>query len=761
MGRGKNFVFWGIFAIAVILVLQNILHSRAASLSQDRREQQPVEQTRTAAEVTNLAICILTRRSEWQRRHLLRQTWLQDVPDGVRVSHIFVMGEDRSYTAEENARLAAEAEAHRDILIAPVEEARDTASERTKHCIHWTTEHHEFDLLVKADDDSTLFLSRLFGRGGWLPPKAVDRGELLYFGKRHALAKVANPANVLDPQADPSAGLTGGGAIEEETETDGVFEFDYRGVYWPEHMEGGMYGLSRGLAEEIIKNDFRTYTNEEATVGVWVAVFDARVRYLADEQVLSREADYLASNGTAVAASFGTRRLRQAAMWCEYAPLGTLSPRSILAKDLQQTLDCLGSYERSSNPPRSQPLGAGEDHQAATLESISRRWPIMAPPNREETGRWWARMGGAFRGKPAAIVGTSATAVDRLPLYLLQGMHTLVMDDFFRVSERYTSWKPTMYMCVDPELCASRGGGGGGGGKKGQSRSGAVANSVESANRFARDVFAAFYVLSGGPEGAQYWQYLRQRVNVHWFDAGAGGGSEQGGVRGGRVPGGATVAGMGPAEGVADGSPENFRVLSQESGLAMGVEVLSYLGFSPIYVAAAKEELGGAWGAQKLDECSRAVRLAGSMYGTRVVYLAADDEDKLPAGRVSATSARSGGGKVDAQAAARAGAEGKLSDQENIVAWAKTRSYAQTARWDLDVFLQHFPAVSRLQVVRSASTVEGMFPKSPVCRDADDLDRFQKAVLCPVKKSLKHFSSFLTWHIPYGPVQGKFVWVKR
>ncbi|CAN0551994.1 unnamed protein product [Ectocarpus sp. 12 AP-2014] len=54
-----------------------------------------------------------------------------------------------------------------------------------------------------------------------------------------------------------------------------------------------------------------------------------------------------------------------------------------------------------------------------------------------------------------------------------------------------------------------------------------------------------------------------------------------------------------------------------------------------------------------------------------------------------------------------------------------------------------------------------MFPKSPVCRDADDLDRFQKAVLCPVKKSLKHFSSFLTWHIPYGPVRGTFVWVKR
>ncbi|CAN0230526.1 unnamed protein product, partial [Ectocarpus fasciculatus] len=625
MGLGKKNVVLGIFAIAVILALQNILHSRAASLRQDRREQPVEQQTRTSAKVTDLAICILTRRSEWQRRHLLRQTWLQDVPDGVRVSHVFVMGEDRSYTPEENARLAAEAKAHRDILIAPVEDARDTASERTKHCIYWTTENHDYDLLVKADDDSTLFLSRLFGHGGWLPPKAVDRDELLYFGKRHALAKVASPANFLDrPTDDPSAGLAaGGGAIEEETEADGVFEFDYRGIYWPEHMEGGMYGLSRGLAEEIVKNDFRTYTNEEATVGVWVAVFDARTRYLADEQVLSCEADYLASNGTAVAASFRTRRLRQAAMWCEYAPLGTLSPRSILAKDLQQTLDCLGSYERSSQPPRSQPLGAHEDHQAATLEAIGRRWPITAPPNREETGRWWARMGGVFRGKPAAIVGTSASAVDRLPLYLLQGMHTLVMDDFFRVSERYTSWKPTMYMCVDPELCASRGGsGGGGGGKKGQSRRGTVANSVESANRFARDVFAAFYVLSGGTEDAQYWQYLRQRVNAHWFDAGAGAGGGRGGVRGGGAAGGgwdgsSAVAGMGPAEGEADGSPQNFRVLSQASGLAMGVEVLSYLGFSPIYVAAAKEELGGGGAAaQKGDEFSRAARLAALTYRT-------------------------------------------------------------------------------------------------------------------------------------------------
>ncbi|CAN0249957.1 unnamed protein product, partial [Hapterophycus canaliculatus] len=133
------------------------------------------------AKVTKVAICILTRRNEWQRRHLLRQTWLQDVPAGAQVSHIFVMGEDRSYTPEENARLAAEVEAHRDILVAPVEEAGETMSAKTKHCIYWTTKNHDFDILVKTNDDSTLFLSRRFGEKGWLPPRAANREGLLYF----------------------------------------------------------------------------------------------------------------------------------------------------------------------------------------------------------------------------------------------------------------------------------------------------------------------------------------------------------------------------------------------------------------------------------------------------------------------------------------------------------------------------------------------------------------------------------------------------
>lgn len=701
------------------------------------------------------------------------------------------MGEDRSYTPEENARLAEEVSAHRDILIAPVEEARETAAAKTKHCIYWTTENHDFDVLVKANDDSTLFLSRLFGTKGWLPPQAVNREELVYFGKRRALAKVANPAHSFGPGPIDQAVSTAAGA---DVDMDDLFEFDYRGVYWPEHMEGGMYGLSRGLAEEIVKNDFRTYTSEEATVGVWVSAFRTTAVYLADEQVLSGEADYLATDGAAVAATFRTCRLRLASMWCEYAPLGTLSPRSILAKDARQTLDCLASYERSSHVPRSLPLGAGDGHQAATLKSLTRRWPITGRPDAEEAGRWWGRMRGAFRGKPAAVVGASATTVDRLPLYLLQGMHTLVMDDFFRVSERYTSWAPTMYMCVDPKLCASPGdsgsggsGGGGSGGIRadGKGRPSAVARDVESANRFARDMFAAFYVLSGGAGGAEYWRYLRQRVNAHWFVAGSGdgvgGGSAGGeleggaggrgvsaGAGGGERVGGST--GMGPLVGGARGadkSVENFGVVSRSSGLAMAVEVLSFLGFSPIYVTAANEELGGKGGGtgaqqQQWDEFSRAVKRAGSTYGTSVVYLYAEDDDKLPKGRVSAISGGGGRGTVGSEAAAA----GKLSGQENLMAWAKTRAAAaggaqSHANWDLEVFLQNFPVVSRLEIVRGASSVDGMFPRSPRCRDAYDLDRFQKAVLCNVKTSLKHFSSFLAWHVPYGPVRGTFVWVKR
>lgn len=655
----------------------------------------------------------------------MRQTWLQDDTEGARVSHIFVVGEDRSFTREENALLAKEVKTHGDILIAPSEEAMDTVSDKTKHCIHWVTQHHDFDVLIKTNDDSTLFLSRLVGTKGWL--REVGPDEMLYFGKRHALDRVPNPAYF---------------ESNEPVNTDALFEFDYRGVYWPEHMEGGMYGLSRRLAEEIAKNDFTTYASEDAMVGVWVSAFRADALYLDDRQVLSREAEFLASNGTSVVASFRTDALRLASMWCDYSDRGALSPSSIVVKNTQHALDCLIVYEGSSYPTHTHPLGSREKHQLVTLSLLKREWPINGPPELDETGRWWARMGGVFRGKPAAVVGASA-ALDRIPLYLLQEMNTLVMDDFFRVSERYTTWAPSMYMCVDPVLCASGGGGGGGGGASARGRGPGAVGDVENANKFARSVFAAFYVLRGGVDGVEYWRHLRQRVNAHWFVAGSGGvASEREDY---------SAAGMGAVVGAdtAERSSDNFRVLPRASGVAMGVEVLAYLGFAPIYITAANEELAIVW-----EEVSRSIQLVASTYGTEVIYLYADKDDKLPKDKVK-PSTSSGGSKT-------VGSTDKLSAQEDIQAWAKTRSHDKpSARWDLQVFLQHYPVVNRLEIVRGAASVEDMFPRSMRCRDADDLDRFQKAVLCSVKVSLKHFSSFLTWHVPYGPVRGTFVWTKR
>ena len=616
------------------------------------------------------------------------------------------MGEDQSFTPEENALLVAEVEKHRDILIAPYEEAVGTDSGKTKHCIYWATHNHDFDILIKTKDDSMLFLSRLVGDKGWLR-NVSGRRELIYFGKKHALAKVANPDN-LEPN--------------ELSDTNMIFEFDYRGMYWPEYMEGGMFGLSRRLAEEMVKNDFRTYTLDDAMVGVWVSALGADIRYMADEQVLSREVDYLASNGTSVAATFQTDLLRLASMWCEYALLGSVSPGAIVAEDREKALDCLGALERSMHVPRSLPLGDCEKHHAATLAALKREWPIKDRPDVRETGQWWSRVGGVFRGKAASLVGTSTTR-DRLPLYLLQGMHTLVLDDFFRVAERYASWEPTMYMCVDPELCASRTGAGDA--RRGQSG----AANVESANRFARTVSAAFFVLSGGVVDSEYWRYLRQRTNAHWFVAGAGEGA----------------AGMGTLPGASTETTRNFLVSSRASGVSIAVEVLSYLGFSPIFVTAAREQLETQW-----EEVERAIQLVTSAHGTEVVYLYADEEDKLPEAKVG------GVGRGD----------GAMSAQEDILKWAKRRSQDTGNRsetWDLDLFLQHFPVLDRLKIFvdRRGTSIQGLFPRSPLCRDAEDLDRFQKIVLCSVKISLRHFPSFLTWHVPYGPVRNTFVWVKR
>ncbi|CAM9597665.1 unnamed protein product [Sphacelaria rigidula] len=634
------------------------------------------------------------------------------------------MGEDKSFSVAENARLAEEVKLHRDIIITPDEEGPNTGSTKTKHCIYWVTKMNKaFDLLIKTDDQSTLFLSRLVGTGGWLT--GVKRDDYVYFGKKHPLKKVSNPQNF---------------ELDEPVNTFSHFEFDFRGSYWPEYMEGGMYGFSRRLSEEIVKNDFRTYTSEDAMVGVWVSSLHTDTLYLEDDQVLQSEKDFSVKNGTRVVAAFETDNLRLASMWCEYGPLGTLSRSAMIAENPQQALDCLGSYQRGALKSRSEPLAAGQRIQDRVLAMLAKERPKQTRPDPAQTGKWWQQMGRVFRGQPAAVIGNTGS-VDRLPLYLLQGMHALVLDDFFQVSERYTStsWAPTMYMCVDPSVCASEHGGTAArtaaGGRRATGRKGEYPPTAESANRFARNVFAAFYLMES-PDGVEYWKYLRERVNAYWFFTAGGGG-------GGKT----AVPGMGL---VTDGlsTENNFRVVSRKSGVAMGIEVLSYLGFSPIYVTGAREELKSQW-----DEVSHALHTASSVYGAQVIYLFGHDADRLDPSMMAASAKGE---------PTRSGA--LMSTQQHIVRSMMKRhgvSGEKTLPWELRMFLRNFPVISRLEINRNARSLEAMFPGSPRCRDAEDLDRFQKAVLCPVKISLEHFSSFLAWHLPYGPVGDMFVWAKR
>lgn len=642
------------------------------------------------------------------------------------MSHVFVMGEDKSFSKDENERLAEEVKAHQDILITREEEGPTTLSAKTKHCIYWVTKHREFDILIKTDDQSTLFLARMVGTRGWL--SGIKRNEFVYFGKKHPLTKVSNPA-LFGPN--------------EPVNTFLHFEFDYRGVYWPEYMEGGMYGFSRRLAEEIVKNDFRTYTHEDAMVGAWLSSLKTNTLYLEEDQVLEAGGDYRDKNGTRVLAAFQTDNLRLASMWCEYAPHGTISRSAMLAEDAKRALDCLGSYQRGMLKTRSEPLAGSDNIQNEVLTMLAREWPMQGRPDLAQTGKWWEQMGRVFRGKPAALIGNSAS-VDRLPLYLLEGMHSLVFDDFFQVAERYrsTSWAPTMYMCVDQLLCASEAGGTAArtaaGGRRATDRRGEYNPNVESANRFARTVFAAFYLVNGA-DGAEYWPYLRDRVNAHWFFTGE---DAEGGVMGE-----AAEAGVDLVSG-AGGSGNNFRVVSRSSGVAMGIEVLSYLGFSPIYLTGAREELRSKW-----DEVSHAMHLASSMYGAQVIYLYGHDADRLEPNMLAASVK---GDNVLSGA--------RIKTQQSFVRgnmkWREEHGET-TLPWELKMFLQNFPVISRLEINRTAASLEAMFPGSPRCRDAEDLDRFQKAVLCPVKLSLKHFRSFLTWHLPYGPVGDMFVWAKR
>ncbi|CAM9173642.1 unnamed protein product [Discosporangium mesarthrocarpum] len=631
-----------------------------------------------------VAICILTRRNGWDRRHLVRQTWLRDVPKGTQVGHIFVIGEDKSFTREENARLAVEVEMHGDILVAPAEESYSTLSLKTKHCLYWATQNSDFDILIKTDDDSTLFLGRLLPL--WL--SSIKRDDFVYFGKQHLPTKVANPANF---------------APTEYVNTDKYFEFEYRGVTWPEFMQGGMYGFSRALAEQMVKIDFWTYTSEDATVGVWMSALRPTTKYLEPEHLLYREDDYQNAQGNKVYVTFQTERLRLVSMWCEYEESGTLSTASILATNTHRALKCLRQYEEAMLVPRSTALVNNNPVEKENiLSSLSQGWPITKP-NLEETGTWWLQMGNSFRKRQVFVIGKSASA-KRMPVYLLQGKHTLVFDDFFRMKERFMQWAPTMYMCIDPAFCN--------------------ANAAEI-NTYVRPLFASFFPFAG-EESEPIWEHIRQRVNVHWFM---------------RDPG---HHGLDPSITTGTGAPEhppNFHVASPGPSLAVSLEILGYLGFSNIFMLAVEEELERD--AAAVTEAARFVR---NVYKTKVTHLHADG----------------GGGGGDKPAAPLL--PGKLFAAESFMGLATRLHKVQVGRspnWDIEMFLQNCPAIAQVEIVRGASNMTGMFPSIARCHAFPKLNRFDPAVLCGMDWSLQFFDSYMESHVPHGPVRGYYLWLKR
>jgi len=145
--------------------------------------------------------------------------------------------------------------------------------------------------------------------------------------------------------------------------------------------------------------------------------------------------------------------------------------------------------------------------------------------------RRWGALKGVYKGQRAFLIG-NGPSLNKTPLHLLEHEFTLCFNRFNLMSERI-AWKPTMYMCVDER----------------------VAEDIAfESNKLVRMVQYAFFP-DIHPSGGDFRKFIHDADNVYWLSLNWGGFYQD-------LP----RAGLG-------GTVAN-----------VGLQVLCFMGFSPIYL---------------------------------------------------------------------------------------------------------------------------------------------------------------------------------
>ncbi|KAL0122957.1 hypothetical protein PUN28_007549 [Cardiocondyla obscurior] len=193
-----------------------------------------------------LIVLILSNPDNLERRDTIRKTWLADHGHGATVRYFFVIG-TQDILPEQRNTLQSEKEKFDDLLLLPrLLDSYATLTKKVLHALKAIHERHDFDYLLKCDDDSYVVLHKILKELDKWQNKGTRRE--LYWGF-----------------------FNGRGQVKRNgpwKETDWIL-CDY---YLPYALGGG-YVLSYNLVKFIAKNVdiLKLHNSEDISIGLWLA----------------------------------------------------------------------------------------------------------------------------------------------------------------------------------------------------------------------------------------------------------------------------------------------------------------------------------------------------------------------------------------------------------------------------------------------------------------------------------------------------------
>ena len=320
--------------------------------------------------------------------------------------------------------------------------------------------------------------------------------------------------------------------------------------------------------------------------------------------------------------------------------------------------------------------------------------------------RKWRELKDAFKGRRAFLIG-NGPSLNKTPLYLLKDEFTLSFNRFNLMFERL-SWKPTMYMVVDERVAQDN------------------ADDINEVAQLCRFVF----VPDIHPGGVDFREFIKDADNVYWLTQDWSGFYQD-------LP----HVGLG-------GTVAN-----------VGLQVLAFMGFSPIYLVgvdmdyvdhstAIKHDTRD-WTSTRDDDPNHFdPRYFGK--GKKYHYPKLH-ENMLPSMKLAKEETEKAGVEI-----INAGIGGKLEVFPRVDFHSL---FDYTKKEELDLFLE---SIGNLDISDDRSSLYGALPGTPIINsEAEFAEYTGKTCIVHTNIAKQLASQYIASHIPYGPIDDCYVLVSR